>query len=193
MRARALISLISIVGVGCLTGLSLGAGQAKAAASLYGSTLARACYEAARALHGDVATVRICTRALEEESLTRAQRAHTLVNRGVVQISRGNADAALADYAAAEAVVPGLAEARVNRGLALLRAGETAAAIAEIRSGEAAGCIEPAPCRYALAVAREQEGDLPEAYRALKSTLALDADFAPAKQALARFRVEPRA
>jgi tetratricopeptide (TPR) repeat protein len=166
---------------------------AKAAASTYGSTLAFACYQGARSLHGDSTLVRICTRALEDDALTPAQRAHTLVNRGIAQILRGDADAALADYAAAEGILPGLAEARVNRGLVYLRQGEYETAISEIRLGQAAGCIEPAPCLYALALARELEGDLAGAYRDLQGTLALDADFTPAKQALARFRVERRA
>lgn len=186
MRIFAQFSLISLVL------LILGAWPARAASSLYGSTMARACYEAARSLHGDAAMTRTCTRALEEETLTVTQRAHTLVNRGVVNILRGDSAAALADYAAAETVVPGLAEARVNRGLALLRQGDSAAAIAEISSGEAAGCIEPAPCRYALAVAREINGDLTGAYSALQGALAADADFAPAKAALTRFRLERR-
>jgi tetratricopeptide (TPR) repeat protein len=190
MRVPRIMRLIGIVS-GVL-GLALLASPARAASTLYGTTLARSCYESAQAFHADAAIVRICTRALEEEALSPAQRAHTFVNRGVVQILRGDSAAALTDYAAAETVLPGLAEARVNRGLALLRQGDSAAAIAEISSGEAAGCIEPAPCRYALAVAREVDGDLAGAYRALQGALALDADFAPAKRALARFRIEKR-
>ncbi len=173
-------------------GAALAADKARAASTLYGTTLARSCYESAQASHADAAIVRICTRALEEEALSPAQRAHTLVNRGVVQILRGDSAAALADYAAAEGIMPGLAEARVNRGLVYLRQGEHELAISEIRAGQAAGCIEPAPCLYALALARELEGDLAGAYRDLQGTLALDADFASAKRALARFRVEKR-
>ena len=164
-----------------------------AASTTYGSTLAYACYQGARSLHGDSALVRVCTRALEDDTLSPAQRAHTLVNRGIAQILRGRADAALADYAAAEGILPGLAEARVNRGLVYLRQGEHELALSEIRSGQAAGCLEPAPCLYALALARELEGDLGGAFRDLQGALALDADFAPAKQALARFRIERRA
>lgn len=173
-------------------GAALAADKARAASNTYGSTLAYSCYQGARSLHGDLALVRLCTRALAEEALTPAQRAHTFVNRGIAQILRGNPDGALADYAAAEGIMPGLAEARVNRGLVYLRQGEHEMAISEIRAGQAAGCIEPAPCLYALALARELEGDLSGAYRDLQGTLALDADFAPAKQALARFRVERR-
>lgn len=177
---------IVLLVLGAFTLLTLPAG---AAVQVLGQGHARACFEAARELRAAPGAIAECDAGLQE-GLTRTERAYTHVNRGILHAVSGGLDLALADYAAAEALAPGLAEAKVNRGLIYLRRASVADALREIEAGLAAGCQEPAPCHYARAAAAEADGDLRGAYLALQAALAADPGHAPARSALANFRVE---
>jgi tetratricopeptide (TPR) repeat protein len=91
--------------------LAIGA-KAQAAVTVVGPTLAVQCYKRAQA--GGTKTD-VCDDALKEDLLDR-DRASTLVNRGIIYNNVRKVDLALADFAAALAIDPNIAEAYLSRG-----------------------------------------------------------------------------
>lgn len=85
------------------------------AASVFGTSLARECYESAQ-LGNDAFGIESCDKALKQEQLTESDRAATLVNRGIILNRARKLDAALADFSAALKAQPESAEAFLNRG-----------------------------------------------------------------------------
>ncbi len=99
---------------------ALTAANASAAVFVIGSAAAESCYESAthqRYTRDDLET---CSLALSDEPLTRRDRAATLVNRGIIHLHRGANEQALADFDAAIAMQPEMAEGHTNRAAALL-------------------------------------------------------------------------
>lgn len=87
--------------------------------TVLGSGLSADCYHAAKAGR-TVGAIDICTRALMEETMTRATRAATYVNRGVLLMRSGDYDKAEEDYVLAERLDPNESAIYVNRGAALI-------------------------------------------------------------------------
>lgn len=169
----------------------LTAAPTQSAMTVIGTGQARECYMAAEL---DTAASRrdgleICTRALVEEALSQRDRAATLVNRGILNMRGKAVDAAIRDYDAALRAQPGLAEAFVNKGIALLHKGDEAAAVEMLTAGIERSPSRPEVAYYSRAVAHELLGKLKEAmgdYRQA-ATLAPKWDE-PAKQ-LERFKI----
>lgn len=92
----------------------LAAPQANAALNVFGSTLARECYQAAIAGAGTGAA--LCERALSSEQMSPRDKAATLVNRGIIYNAARQLDLAVADFNAALAINGDLGEAYLNRG-----------------------------------------------------------------------------
>ena len=67
--------------LGC-AGLIVAAMPAQAALNVFGSSLARQCYEAAMTASGTGAA--LCERALANDQMTSRDRAATFVNRGII-------------------------------------------------------------------------------------------------------------
>jgi len=99
--------------LGCV-GLTLAALPAHAALNVFGSTLARECYEAAMSGSGTGAA--LCERALSNDQMTDRDRAATLVNRGIIYNASRQLDLAIADFDAALKINANLGEAYLNRG-----------------------------------------------------------------------------
>lgn len=99
--------------LGCV-GLTLAMVPAHAALNVFGSTLARQCYEAAMSASGTGAA--LCERALAGDQMTERDRAATLVNRGIIYNTARQLDLAVADFDAALKINPNLGEAYLNRG-----------------------------------------------------------------------------
>lgn len=87
--------------------------------TVLGSGLSADCYHAAKAGR-TVGAIDICTRALMEETMTRATRAATFVNRGVLRMRSGDYELAEEDYTLAERLDPNESAIFVNRGAAMI-------------------------------------------------------------------------
>src|SRR3954468_2431119 len=82
-----------------------------------GGPLATACSQLAIGGAKMLEAVVICTRALDNDALSGTDAAKTLVNRGVIQMRRGQLADAEKDFAAAQSGMPQLAEIYINRGV----------------------------------------------------------------------------
>jgi len=170
---------------------ALAAIAAPAAASVLvmGTGMAADCSKAAFNGRSDKDAVVLCSRALDEESLARRDRAGTLVNRGVMLLRSKAYDAARADFDKAITLEPTLGEAFVNRGVSLMADKAYAEALAEIDRGLALGVDEPAKAYYNRALVQESLGDARAAYYDYRKAQDLAPDWAlPARQ-LTRFTV----
>jgi len=154
-----------------------------------GSGAAHDCYLAAKTGLRPRGALTSCTVALDHV-LSAADRAATLVNRGVIQDALKAYAAAWADYNAALRINPDLGDAYLNRGAALMRMQKSDEAIVDIKKGMALGVSLPQIGYYDLAVAEENLGLLKEAYFDYKRAVAADPAYQPALEALKFFKVE---
>ena len=116
--------------------LALAALPAVAAISVVGGGEARGCYEAAEFMQPFQPSLAVCTTALTEEAMSTGERASTFVNRGIVYMQARNLTQAIADYDAALKLRPDLAEAHINKGIALLHlGGHDTEAVAQLTVG----------------------------------------------------------
>src|SRR5690606_33442803 len=119
-------------------------GSAHAAIVTVGQGYARDCYEAAALERSDLSALELCHSAIREDFLTRQDRSATLINRGIVYLYRGQYAEALADFDAAIANTPNLAEGHTHRGVALLAYHDYRSAIEALNQGLALEPSEPA-------------------------------------------------
>lgn len=164
------------------------AGTASAYVIVAGGSLATACYQNARDELDTAQAVEQCNNALIE-SLNEHNRAGTLINRGIIHMNRHAYGRALADFDAAIALQPQLAEGHINRGAALLAQNNYAGAIAAIDRGLELAPEDPARAYYNRAVAHEELGHVREAYRDYRQASDLAPTWGPPQTELARFRV----
>lgn len=170
-----------------------GVSPAYGAATVIGGGLGRECYLAAEFKRERNMSLDVCTRALEEEQLPRRDRAATLVNRGIVHMHAKDLGRALADYEAAIRLEPRLAEAHVNRGIALLyRGGEDQAAIDALTHGLSLNPVRPEVAYYTRAVAYEVVGNVRAAYDDYQAAAAARPGWEEPIEQLKRFQVERR-
>lgn len=163
---------------------------AHGAVSVFGSTLARSCYEAARDGHASGADVRECSDALDEPQLLGRDRVATYVNRGILYVRMGNFPAGLADYDRALAIDDDEPDAILNKALALLRRDRSGSGLiplfdAAIRLGTS----EPAIAFYGRGVANELNGDISAAYYDIRRASELAPEWQTPAEDLARFVV----
>src|SRR6201999_3801656 len=95
--------------------------SAGASTVIIGNGLAHDCSVQALSGAHDVETVALCSRALEEETLTTPDYAKTLANRGIVTMRRANVADAAKDFARAEMMAPTLPEIYINRAVMLMK------------------------------------------------------------------------
>lgn len=166
---------------------------AHGAGTVFGTTAARSCYEAAAFAGGGPGATSSCDEALQREQLTGAEHVATLVNRGILRSRSGDAAGALADFDAAIARDPDQADAYLNKGVVLARMPQ--------RWGEALslfglaidkGSSRPELAYYARGVAHERLGNTVAAYRDYKQANLLAPDWPEPLTELARFTVRPR-
>jgi tetratricopeptide (TPR) repeat protein len=144
-----------------VTGLTaLGAaGSLCAQVTVLGGPLAVGCSQFAIAGYATPEAIEICTRALDNDILSSQDAAKTLVNRGVLQMRRGQLVAAERDFAAAESGMPQLAEIYINRGVSLIRQGKWRQALVQLDKGIALQPWEPHKAYFDRALVREALGD----------------------------------
>ncbi len=132
-----------------------------------------------------------CDAALAD-ALSQNERAATLVNRGILEAAAGDDRSAKADYDAALARNPRLAQAFMNRGMILLREERYQEARADFDQALTLGVANPHVAYFNRASAREAMGDLTAAYYDYRKAQELAPDFHPARMELTRFQVVPR-
>ena len=165
---------------------------ANAAVSIVGGDSAgRDCYLAAELKRDTRASLDICNRALQLDSLTKRDRAATLVNRGIVYMQSRDLENAIADYKAAIAMNPALAEAHINLGIAVLhRGGQDQAAIDTLTRALDMKPERPEVALYTRAVAYEMIGNPKAAYEDYSAAAALAPEWKEPAEQLKRFSVE---
>src|SRR5882757_9601223 len=129
-----------------------------------------------------------CNVALADKILAKDSTA-TLINRGLIETSMGEAEKAIADYDAALARDANMAEAYIGRGLTLLRAERYEAARADFDQALALGTADAHIVYFDRGVAQEKVGNITAAYHDYKQALAVAPDFKPASDELSRFHV----
>lgn len=164
--------------------------SAGAAVTVIGSGFARLCYEHAEAGRASDEGVENCNRALSEQALTARDRAATFVNRGILAMRDKDLPKALADYEAALKVKPDLAEAHVNRGIALVHiGGRDEEAVAALSKGLSLNTSRPEIAYYTRGVANELLGNTRAAYNDYRQASVLKPDWAEPQAQLQRFTV----
>lgn len=164
---------------------------AAASTMVIGGGLAQSCYQQTEMGVRSPARIEdICTRALDEEALSRNDRAATLNNRGIVRMRSGQIDAALRDFDNALTIRQDMGDAWLNRGAALIRSGQYEMAIASLDKAVVIGSLRPEAALFNRAMAREQVGDTTGAYFDLLQSLEINPEFDEAREELKRFRVK---
>jgi tetratricopeptide (TPR) repeat protein len=174
--------------------LTIVAAPAAAAVTVLGNSAARLCYEAAEArMVPTFDSLGRCDLALSQETLSEDDRNATYVNRGILRMRGGNVDAAVQDYDRAIAADPQLAEAYLNKGLALVRtAHDWDQAITLFNTALEKRARRPAFAYYGRAIAYEAEGKLKEAYLDYREASRLDPKWRDPQTELTRFSVVRR-
>jgi tetratricopeptide (TPR) repeat protein len=116
------------------------------------------------------------------------------VNRGIIHMQGRDIESAVADYRAAIAIDPDLAEAHVNLGIALLhRGGQDQAAIETLTRALEMKPTRPEVALYTRAVAHEMVGNVREAFEDYSAAAAAAPDWKEPAEQLKRFSVERKA
>lgn len=168
--------------------------SADAAISVFGGGMARDCYLAAEQARGQRDGVDVCDRALAEEAMSIADRAATLVNRGIVKMQAKDLTAAIVDFDTAIRARPDTAEAYVNKGIALIHlGGRDKDAVELLTLGLAKNPTRPEVAYYVRGIANEQLGATREAFDDYSRAASLKPGWADPVAQLARFSVVKRA
>ena len=161
---------------------------AQAAVSVLGDGPAQLCYQAADTGQSPLDYMSYCDQALAG-SLSNADRAATLVNRGVLKLAINSVDGASADFNSSLAINANLGEAYVDLGATLIAKRRYAEALADINKGLVLGTKEPHLAYYDRAMADEALGNLQAAYDDYRKAQALAPDFQKASDELKRFKI----
>jgi len=162
---------------------------AQGAVLTVGGPLSQICYKSALAGDGRSVALEGCTRALEEESLTKPDRAATLVNRGIVLMSGRHYAEADGDFDAALRLDGQLPDGWLNKGFLRLRSGDGRDALPFIQKGIDTGAGNQALAVFARGVAHEQMGEFSSAYADLRSAQRLAPGWSLPREYLATYRV----
>jgi tetratricopeptide (TPR) repeat protein len=154
-----------------------------------GGSGAAECYVSAAQHRYDDASIRECTTALDEKSLTAFDRAGTLVNRGILYMLAGNGAYAVHDFDDAIAMDPLQAEAWLDKAVALMNAGNSSAALDLADRALKLRTQKPALAYYVRGLAYEQQGQLRSAYASLTTAHRLDPNWSEPADELSRYRI----
>jgi tetratricopeptide (TPR) repeat protein len=182
----------SLVFAAGMATLALAPSAASGAVMTVGGPLSKLCYESALARDGRDSALDGCTRALQEEALAPGDRAATLVNRGILNMTRHRDVEADADFTHALALNDGLSDAWLNKGFLRIREGNGRDALPLLQKGMERGARRQALAVFARGVAYEQIGDFRSAYADLRRAHDLEPGWDLPSQFLAEYRVTPR-
>ncbi|OSZ70996.1 hypothetical protein CAP39_08725 [Sphingomonas sp. IBVSS1] len=155
--------------------------------------IARPCREAADAARPSRGQLARCNRAIGQPGIALPVRLAMLMNRGAARVKAGKLLEAVADFDLAIQAAPGLAEAWINKGIAMSRIeGRASEAIALISHGLEIGPKSPARAYFARAQAHEVAGNLKAAMEDFAAAARADPDWPAPAEELKRFHVERR-
>ena len=171
--------------------LAIAAASASAQVFVVGGGFAKDCFDLAKSGNYQFrAAEQTCTRALQEETMTRQNRAATYVNRGVIRMREGGYDEALADYAKAIEIDGELGAAYLNEGAAHIYRKDFESALAPLDRAIELDTTDIFAAYYNRAIARENTGDVPGAYYDFQKALELNPGWELAERQLNRFEVQ---
>jgi tetratricopeptide (TPR) repeat protein len=150
---------------------------------------ARACYEAAEAQNITAHSLNICDRALAEEALVANDRAATLVNRGIIRMRRGSLAQAEADFDAALVLNSAESEAWLNKAVLYARYRDSRDALPFVAKALELGTRHPEIAYFVRAMAYEDSGNIPAAYRDFQRARNLAPKWHEPAAELARFQL----
>lgn len=171
---------------------AIASAPANAAITVIGGGLGQACYEAVEyARLAPSQALAICDLALDEERLTRRDRAATLTNRGILHMRDGRNQRALYDYQRSLTLMPDLVETKVNVGAALYGLKRYPEALQMLTEGIATESVDAkATGYYNRGLVHEKLGDLQKSYEDFREALKLKPDFTMAADQMSRFVVQ---
>jgi tetratricopeptide (TPR) repeat protein len=169
----------------------MGAPASFGAVTVLGGGMARDCYLAVKSGKlGNAQALTVCDLALEQERLTKKNRAATLVNRGILHMRDGRNGRALADFEASLKLLPDLLEAKVNQGAALYGLDRLDEAMAALNEGIHVSDIDAlSTAYYNRALVYLRKGDVQASYDDFKMALQVNPQMTPAAKQLERFQV----
>jgi tetratricopeptide (TPR) repeat protein len=170
----------------------ISAGSASTAVSVLGGGQAQACFMAAKAGRADNVSLSVCDEALATETLAPKDRAGTLINRGVLKLTRGDYGAAQSDLDAGIAGIPEVGEGWVNRGAMYIGLKRYREALSDLDKGLSLGLKEPAKAYFNRGVAHEGLDDETSAYQDYEQALVLQPGWELPQRELLRFTVTRR-
>ena len=164
---------------------------ASAQVFVIGNGLGGECYQKTKSkFYSKREAEKVCTRALNEQAMTRSNRAATHVNRGVIRMRDGQYDEALEDYSEAIRLDEDLGAAYLNQGAAFIYVSDFPAAIQSLDRAIELNSNDLFAAYYNRAIARENTGDVPGAYDDFVTALELKPGWDLAERQLTRFSVE---
>jgi tetratricopeptide (TPR) repeat protein len=167
---------------------ALSATAANAAVTVLTSGEAESCYQAAENGWDASEYIPICNFALNTY-LSPRDRAATLVNRGILKLSRVDGDGSLDDFNKGLKIDASIAEGYVDRGASLILLKRFDEALAEINKGMAMHSKKPEVAFFDRAMAYEGLGNVQAAYEDYKQAQLIDPYFDEPTQELKRFKV----
>ncbi|MEQ8559429.1 MAG: tetratricopeptide repeat protein [Henriciella sp.] len=171
--------------------VAIAGASASAQVFVVGGGLAKDCYEYARSGNYSFRTAdESCTRAIQEETMTRPNRAATYVNRGVIRMREGDYEDALDDYAKAIEMKPDLGAAFLNKGAAHIYLKDFETALPALNRAIELDSEDIFAAYYNRAIARENTGDVTGAYQDFQRALELNPGWELAERQLNRFTVK---
>jgi tetratricopeptide (TPR) repeat protein len=132
-----------------------------------------------------------CDSALSEAVMDHRDRAATLVNRSILEMSRENYAAAEKNLDDALALLPKLPEAHVDLGATLINMSKYDDGVRETELGIQLGAKEPERAWYNLGIGYERMGNIQKAYESYRQAAVLDPKWQDPKDEMARFTVQP--
>jgi len=132
---------------------------------------------------------RVCEDALEEQALSRKDRAATLANSGIVSLRLGDLEPALTRLEEAAAADPARADIAVSLAATLIRLGRADEAVDALSDIDAVTPENRHIAYYNRALAHWALDETEEAYRDFYTSAALKPGFAPAEEALGQFKL----
>lgn len=155
-----------------------------------GNSSARDCWQAAEGQDYDRNAIYHCNLALENEGLDPANRAATLVNRGVLYMRNRNYSMAERDFDRAMSTNDANPEAYLNMAISRLRQNENDTSVMPwIEKAIALNTEDMALAYYSRAILNERNGNIRQAYADYKKALELAPDWDEPAEDLQRYKV----
>jgi tetratricopeptide (TPR) repeat protein len=187
-HVKPLISLAETLAVLSLFVL-LFPGAASASTLIIGESLGASCYQEAKQGRSGREAIAICDLAIDNEVMSRTDKAATYVNRGIIRSSSGDLKGAINDYNKALQINPNMAEAFANRGTVFIRQANYTKALTELDRALSLELEQPAAVYYNRGIVHERIGDLASAYKDYLKATELKPKWQQPKTELIRFSV----